>query len=334
MKKFGLKSVTATTFISCALAVTAQIASPSLPDMLQQQAHEMEQAETKNEQRLHTYQWVESTTLTIHGRLMPAEQSICTYAVDGTLFKTPLGSQEAPSELHGLKKHIVEKKKEEIQADVEEIQAVMQLYLPFNRMKFKEVLLNGKIALEHDGTKRNVIVLINYAKQGDQLRLTLNSATMQIDRISVTTYFDEPKDAMNVDVHFAILPDGTVYPAVTSIEAPSKKLSIATVNSDFSKAASAAATPPAGLAQQPNHPQNQSPASLAKQTPEQLQQLVAPIALYPDELVAEVIAAATDPTEVVMADRWLREHKDLQGKQLADEVDRHSGGGFHGLPPI
>jgi len=39
------------------------------------------------------------------------------------------------------------------------------------------------------------------------------------------------------------------------------------------------------------------------QSPEELQQLVAPIALYPDALVSQILAAATYPTEVVEADR-------------------------------
>src|ERR1700730_4582773 len=39
-------------------------------------------------------------------------------------------------------------------------------------------------------------------------------------------------------------------------------------------------------------------------TPDQLDQLVAPIALYPDALVAQVLAASTYPTQVVEADRW------------------------------
>ena len=82
------------------------------------------------------------------------------------------------------------------------------------------------------------------------------------------------------------------------------------------------ATQPMGFAQEPNQQQDESPTPLVKQTPEQLQQLVAPIALYPDELVAEVLAASTYPTQVVEADRWLQDHKDLQGKQLADEVDK------------
>jgi len=59
-----------------------------------------------------------------------------------------------------------------------------------------------------------------------------------------------------------------------------------------------------------------------RETPAQLQQLVAPIALYPDELVAQVLSAATYPTQIVEADRWLGLHSDLQGEQLATEVDQ------------
>src|SRR6266849_3744125 len=66
----------------------------------------------------------------------------------------------------------------------------------------------------------------------------------------------------------------------------------------------------------------QSPASPAKPSPKELQQLVAPIALYPDALVAEILAASTYPTEIVEADRWMQRHSDLQGDKLAKEVDK------------
>jgi len=59
-------------------------------------------------------------------------------------------------------------------------------------------------------------------------------------------------------------------------------------------------------------------------TAEQLQQLVAPIALYPDALVAQILAAATYPAQVVEANRWLPQHANLQGNQLAAEVDKQS----------
>jgi hypothetical protein len=59
-----------------------------------------------------------------------------------------------------------------------------------------------------------------------------------------------------------------------------------------------------------------------QQTPEELQQLVAPIALYPDALVSQILAASTYPTEIVEADRWVQEHPDLKGKDLANAVDQ------------
>jgi uncharacterized membrane protein YgcG len=65
----------------------------------------------------------------------------------------------------------------------------------------------------------------------------------------------------------------------------------------------------------------QAPA-YAQQTPEQLQRLVAPIALYPDSLVAQVLAAATFPDEVVEADRWVQANPDLKGDALGKAVDQ------------
>src|SRR4029450_8868959 len=57
---------------------------------------------------------------------------------------------------------------------------------------------------------------------------------------------------------------------------------------------------------------------------DQLQQLVAPIALYPDELVAQILAASTYPTEIVEAERWLQQNSSLKGAQLVSEVDKQS----------
>jgi len=75
-------------------------------------------------------------------------------------------------------------------------------------------------------------------------------------------------------------------------------------------------------------PDNQAPPAgaqapaYAQQTPEQLQRLVAPIALYPDSLVAQILAASTFPDEVVEADRWVQAHPDLKGQALGDAVNQ------------
>ena len=66
----------------------------------------------------------------------------------------------------------------------------------------------------------------------------------------------------------------------------------------------------------------QSATSPVQQSPKELQQLVAPIALYPDALVAQILAASTYPTQIVEAERWMQSHSDLKSEELAKEVDK------------
>lgn len=80
----------------------------------------------------------------------------------------------------------------------------------------------------------------------------------------------------------------------------------------------------------PNAPVPQAPVEqpaappYTQQTPDQLDQLVAPIALYPDSLVAQVLGASTFPEQVVEADRWVQAHPDLKGDALGQAVDQQS----------
>jgi len=50
--------------------------------------------------------------------------------------------------------------------------------------------------------------------------------------------------------------------------------------------------------------------------PEEIDQVVAPIALYPDSLLAQVLAASTYPLEIVQAARFIQQNKDLKGEKL------------------
>jgi hypothetical protein len=54
---------------------------------------------------------------------------------------------------------------------------------------------------------------------------------------------------------------------------------------------------------------------------EELDQMLAPIALYPDPLLAQILMAATYPLEVVLADRWVKENSNLQEDALNDALD-------------
>jgi len=68
-------------------------------------------------------------------------------------------------------------------------------------------------------------------------------------------------------------------------------------------------------------PQEAPPANL---TASQIDALVAPIALYPDALVAQVLAASTYPNEVIEANQWLKDHSSLQASALAEAVNQQS----------
>jgi len=58
----------------------------------------------------------------------------------------------------------------------------------------------------------------------------------------------------------------------------------------------------------------------AKLSPEQLDSLVAPIALYPDPMLSQTLIASTYPLEVIQLQQWLDQNKSLKGKALADAV--------------
>lgn len=57
---------------------------------------------------------------------------------------------------------------------------------------------------------------------------------------------------------------------------------------------------------------------------EELEQLVAPIALYPDSLVAQILMASTYPLEVVQAGKWAKKNKDLKGDALTKALEKEN----------
>ncbi len=70
-----------------------------------------------------------------------------------------------------------------------------------------------------------------------------------------------------------------------------------------------------------NQPGQMAPQA-ARLSPQQLQELVAPIALYPDALVAQILAASAYPTQIVEAQRFMQENSNLKGADLGAAVDK------------
>ena len=101
-------------------------------------------------------------------------------------------------------------------------------------------------------------------------------------------------------------------PSVTQSVQPNVAASVASAASAASVASAAsAAVAPQG---QPINTQ------ASKYTPEALETLLAPVALYPDAVLAQVLASATNPQEVLDAGNWLVAHPNLKGKELTAAI--------------
>jgi flagellar biosynthesis GTPase FlhF len=87
---------------------------------------------------------------------------------------------------------------------------------------------------------------------------------------------------------------------------------------------------PAASFAQPAAPDDSAPANAAAPdqpdkpplTAPELEQLVAPVALYPDSLLTQMLMASTYPLEIVEADRWVKANPNLKGDELAAELDK------------
>jgi len=85
----------------------------------------------------------------------------------------------------------------------------------------------------------------------------------------------------------------------------------------FGQAPPAQSPPPAAAS---------APAEAGEKTfsQEQLDQLLAPVALYPDDLLAQVLMASTYPLDVVSAERWVKANPSLKDKALEDALEKQS----------
>ena len=128
---------------------------------------------------------------------------------------------------------VAKRKKEKYRKETEQIRALLRLYIPLDPAELRAAAMAGRVVLDHNGMSKDTFVVDNYAKQGDQFRITVNRSTMQVEAIFVKSWLARPKDSVTGQLQFDKLSDGTVCPALTTVNAHAGKLSIAMANSDY-----------------------------------------------------------------------------------------------------
>jgi len=224
-------------FIALVLPSSAQTGGG--PADLQQKLAALKQSVAENKQKLHQYQWVETTQLTLKGDAKPAKSNLCSYGPNGQIQKVPIGEQQ-PQQQSGrqgrLKQHVIEKKTEEMQDYMQQVKSVISLYVPPDAQRMQRAFQAHNVSIVPGGGVAQ-LVFKNYAQPGDQMTIAFDTATRKIQTLNVNTYLGDPKDAITLATQFASLPDGTNYVSQTVLNAPSKQIQVTTTNANYSKLA-------------------------------------------------------------------------------------------------
>ncbi len=186
-----------------AAMLTITVPATSQSGEVQQKLAAAKQAAAENRQRLHQYQWVETTQLTLKGDAKPPVQNGCVYGPDGTVHKTLLSP---PPE-----------------------------YVPPDPQRMQAAYQAGKLSLNPVPGGMANLIFNDYAQPGDKMTLTFNTAAKKIAGLNIDTYLGEEKDAVTLQVQMSALPDGTNYAWQTVLNATAKKLVVTTTNSNYQK---------------------------------------------------------------------------------------------------
>ena len=227
---------------SCALFVLA-VGAGLVPGTaaqnqeMQERVAEVKEAAAINRQALAQFTWVEQVTISLKGEQKKQEHFQVRLGPDGKPEKTSLDPPPSDSGGHEgrLKKHIVEKKKEEYKEYADDIKALIQQYVPPDKDLIEQARQNGNIMLGPaagaPGEYR--LVLSNYIKQGDNMTLVIDKAQNDLTSLSISTYLSDPSDAVNVTVQFSRVPGGPNHVSAETINGVSKHLTIAIQNSNY-----------------------------------------------------------------------------------------------------
>src|SRR5215469_9783086 len=240
MKNKSRQGLRISLLISCVLVV-----STTLPGFVAAQSQEMKErvaevkeAAARNRQALAQYTWVQQVTISLKGEQKKQEHFQVRLGPDGKQQKQSLDPPPAPPKHDGrLKKHIVEKKKEEYREYADRIKELIQQYAPPERDLLEQAYQKGKIMVgpEPGASGQYRLLISNYIKQGDKMTLVVDKTQKELSSLSIATYLDDPKDAVNVSVVFARVPGGPNHVSGETINGVSKQLTIGIQNSNYQR---------------------------------------------------------------------------------------------------
>jgi hypothetical protein len=227
------------TVTGCGLAVVALALAgrPADAQDLPQKVAAAKEAAAQNQQALRSYSWVEKTEVSLKGEVKSTTVNSCRYGPDGKVQKTRMSEPPPPQQKkRGLKGKVIEKKTGEMKEDMQAAVALVHQYVPPQPEKIQAAMAAGRITAV-PGAATTALRIADYAKAGDSLVLTLDSASKGLKGIDVDTWKESPSDKVTLSVQMQSLPDGTSTAGTVVLAIPSSQLQVRITNSNYQKLA-------------------------------------------------------------------------------------------------
>jgi hypothetical protein len=212
--------------------VIAQAQQPSIPERVAALKATLGASQTN----LRQYEWIETTVVSLKGDERSRKQQRCYYGADGALQKVETSASPPPEQKPGLRGRIVANKKAELSDYMRSAVNLVKLYLPPDPARIQAVKDAGKVTVEVlQPGQRIRLNFPSYLKPGDNLGVEFDLANNRPLAITVSTYLDDPSDAVLLNAQIGQLNDGSIYASDITLIAKAKELQVAVQNSGYRK---------------------------------------------------------------------------------------------------
>jgi hypothetical protein len=218
----------------CCLAAPLLVAAPlHAQSALAEHTVALKASMAASQAILRSYEWVETTVISLKGEEKARTMDRCYYGADGQMQKIPLMAPPPEEKKRGLRGKIIEAKKEEMADYIKEAVALVKLYVPPDSMRIQVAKDAGKVSITPLSAQRARLTFSGYFKPNDSFTIDLDLANNRPVEAKVSTYLDSQKEPVTLDVRFGLLDNNASYSQNITLEAKGKNLVINVTNSGY-----------------------------------------------------------------------------------------------------
>jgi hypothetical protein len=213
-------------------AVAVQSVSAQQPTA-QERAVALKASLAASQALLKSYEWIETTVVSVKGDEKSRQQNRCYHGADGIVQKVPVAAPPPQEKKRGLRGRIAESKKEEMTEYMKSAVALVKQYVPPDQARIQAAKDAGRLSLTPLPGQRVRLTFTDYVKPGDTLAMELDLASNRPLEAKVSSYLDSKADVVTLDVKFSTLDNNATYTATTLLNAKAKNLSVNVQNSGY-----------------------------------------------------------------------------------------------------